>query len=107
MGEVRSAAEIAREKIERLGEATEEERFKWKYVPEGEKLAARYIKGNINLAGDIDNYEEKVRQYITQGASDILMRNINLPKNDSIRKINKKAMEGLKAVKAYLFRYTV
>ena len=44
MGEIKSALEIAMEKIEKLGEPTEEERLKWKYVPQGEELAARYLK---------------------------------------------------------------
>ena len=99
MGEIKSAAEIAREKIEKLGEVTEEERLKWKYVPEGEKLAARYIKETCNLVNELNKYEEKARQYVTAGISDILVRNINLPKNDIAQKTNKKAMEGLKAVK--------
>jgi hypothetical protein len=99
MGKIKSAAEIAREKIEKLEEVTEEELLKWKYLPEGEKLAAWYIKEDCNLATELGNYEEKVRKYITEGASDILMRNISLPKNDIARKTNKKAMEGLKNVK--------
>ena len=99
MGEIKSAAEIAREKVEKLGEVTEEERLKWKYVPEGEKLAARYIKEDRNLAAELDKYEEKARKYVTEGASDILIRNINLPKNDIAKRTNKKAMEGLKTVK--------
>ncbi len=33
--EIKSAREIAMEKVEKLGEVTEEERLKWKYVPEG------------------------------------------------------------------------
>ena len=99
MGEIKSAAEIAKEKIEKLGEATQEERLRWKYVPEGEKLAARYVKEDYNLVGEISNYEEKVRKYVFEGASDILMRNISLPKNDKIRKNNKKAIEGLKTIK--------
>jgi hypothetical protein len=99
MGEIKSAAEIAREKLEKLGEVTEEERLKWKYLPEGEKLAARYIKGDYNLATELGKYEEKARKYVAGGASDILMRNIVLPKNDLARRNNKKAMEGLKTVK--------
>jgi hypothetical protein len=99
MGEIKSAAEIAREKIEKLGEVTDEERMRWRYVPEGEKLAARYIKENYNLVTELDKYEEKARKYVTEGASDILMRNISLPKNDLARRNNKKAMEGLKTVK--------
>ena len=99
MGEIKSAAEIAREKIEKLGEVTEEERLKWKYVPEGEKLAARYLKEDCNLATELNRYEEKARKHIKGGVTDVLMRNIGLPINDVAGKTTQKAMEGLKAVK--------
>jgi len=99
MGDIKSAAEIAREKVEELEKATDEERLKWKYVPEGEKLAAKYLKQNLNLVAELANYEEKVRRYIKDGASEILIRNINLPRNDLARKANKKVMEGLKTLK--------
>lgn len=100
MGEIKSAAEIAREKLENIGELTEEERLRWKYVPEGEKLAALYIKEDCNIAAELNNFEEKARKYVAGSASDILIRNIGLPKNDIVRRNNKKAMEGLKAVKS-------
>jgi heme oxygenase len=100
MGDIKSAAEIAREKVEKLDKQTDEERLKWKYVPEGEKLAAKYLKQNLNLVAELGNYEEKVRRYIKEGASEILVRNINLPRNDLARKSNKKAMEGLKTLKS-------
>ena len=96
---IKSAREIAMEKVAELGEVTEEERLRWKYVPEGEKLAVRYLKQNINLATELGNYDEKVVGYVKEGASEILIRNINLPQNDSFRKNNKKAMEGLKTLK--------
>jgi negative regulator of replication initiation len=99
MGEIKSAAEIAREKIDKIGGATKEERLKWQYVPEGEKLAARYIKEDVNLVNELTKFDKEARQFITEGAADILMRNIGLPRNDMARKTNKKAMEGLKAVK--------
>ena len=47
--EIKSALEIAMEKIEKLGEVTEEERLKWKYTPVGEKLAAKYLKQDSNI----------------------------------------------------------
>ena len=100
MGDIKSALEIAMEKIEKLGEATEEERLKWKYVPEGEKLAARYIKLDCNLVDELGQYEENIRRYIIEGAGEILTRNINLPKSDLAKRSNKKAMDGLKAVKS-------
>jgi hypothetical protein len=100
MGEIKSAAEIAREKIEKLGEATEEERIKWKYGPEGDKLAARYLKEtNFHLTKELDKYDEKARKIVIGGVNDILLRNINLPRNETARRTNKKAMEGLKALK--------
>jgi hypothetical protein len=99
MGEIRSAAEIAREKIEKLGEITEEERLKWKYAPEGEKLAARYLKENYNLATEIARFDDKARVIVVKGINDILMRNISLPRNGAARITTRKAMDGLKAIK--------
>ena len=99
MGEIKSASEIAREKVEKLGVVTEEERLKWKYVPEGEKLAARYIKEDCNLVTELNSYDEKARKYIIDGINGILIRHIDLPRNDAASRTNKKAMEGLKAAK--------
>ncbi len=42
--DIKSALEIAMEKVEKLGEATVEERLKWKYLPQGKQLAAKYLK---------------------------------------------------------------
>jgi len=100
MGDIKSALDVAMEKIEKLDKATDEERLKWKYVPEGEKLAVRYLKQGCNLVVEMGRYEENVRKYIIEGAADILTRNINLPKDDLARKNNRKAMDGLKNLKS-------
>jgi len=100
MGEIKSALEIAMEKIEKLGSVSEEERLKWKYVPEGKKLAARYIKGTGNLDAELKKYEENARKYVSEGASEILVRNIDLPGDDPVKTNNKRAMEGLKSLKS-------
>ena len=100
MDEIKSALEIAMEKIEKLGEATAEERLEWKYVPEGEKLAAGYLKEDCNLAAELSKYGEKERKYATEGAANILIRNINLPKNDITKKSNRRIMDGLKDLKS-------
>ena len=97
--EIKSALEIAMEKVEQLGEVTEQERLKWKHVPDGEKLAARYLKQNLNLLAELSQYEESARKYIIEGAQEILARNINLPRNDAVRRNNKRAMDGLKILK--------
>ncbi|HEY98276.1 MAG TPA: hypothetical protein G4O16_08890 [Dehalococcoidia bacterium] len=99
MGEIKSAAEIAREKIEKLGEITEEERLQWKFAPEGEKLAARYLKENCNLTSEIAKFDNKAKPIIIKGINDILLRNIGLPRNQAARTSTKKAMDGIKAIK--------
>ncbi len=99
MGELKSAREIAMEKVEKLEKASDEERLKWKYVPEGEKLATRYLKRDCNLVAELSKYEEKAARYVVEGASEILVRNTSLPKSDSDRKNNKRAMDGLKILK--------
>lgn len=68
-------------------------------VCEGEKLAARYMKEDFNVAGELGRYDEKTRQYVLQGACEIFLRNITLPRNDPARRTTKRAMEGLKLVK--------
>jgi hypothetical protein len=100
MSDIKSAREIAMEKVEKLGEVTEEERLKWKYIPEGEKLAARYLKQDCNLVVELGQYQENVRKYIIEGAEDIIVRNINLPKDDLAKRKNRQAMDGLKTLKS-------
>jgi hypothetical protein len=43
MADVKSAYEIAMEKIKDIEPATLEERQKWKFVPKGEELAGKYM----------------------------------------------------------------
>jgi len=100
MADIKSAAEIAAEKVREIGTATEEERLTWKHVPDGERLAARYLKGEADLTVELRKYDDKARKYVAKGAQDILLRNIDIPRNDSSRKTNKAAMEGLKAIKS-------
>ncbi len=99
MDDIKSALEIAMEKVDNLGKATEEERLEWKHVPEGEKLAARYLKEKVSLTAELNKYEDNVRKYVISGASGVLARNISLPKNDIVKQKNKKTMEGLKLIK--------
>ena len=99
MADIKSAREIAMQKLENLEEVTEEERLKWKFVPKGEELAARYFKEDCNLVVELSQYQDNERKYIVEGAEEILTRNINMPKNDLAKKNNRRAMEGLKLLK--------
>jgi hypothetical protein len=99
MGDIKSAREIAMEKIASLGEPTEAERLEWKYLPEGEKLAARYLKGDAKLQEELAKFDKKAVSCVSRGVSAILIKNINLPRDEMAKKTNRVAMEGLKAVK--------
>ena len=99
MADIKSAREIAMEKLEKLEEVTEEERLKWKFVPKGEELAARYFKEDCNLVVELSQYQDNERKYVVEGAEEILARNINLPKNDLAKRNNRRAMDGLKLLK--------
>jgi len=99
MDEIKSAAEIAREKVEQLGDATAEERLEWKHIPEGRKLAAGYLKRGGSLVVELAKHDEDIKRYIARGAAEVLMGNIALPVNEAARRMNKKAMDGLKTVR--------
>jgi hypothetical protein len=99
MGDIKSAREIAMEKIDKIGEATEEERFEWKYLPEGEKLAARYLKQGADLSAELSKFDKKSARYVITGVSNVLIKNIIIPKDEAEKKIAKQAMDGIKIVK--------
>jgi hypothetical protein len=99
MADIKSAREIAMEKIAQLGEPTEEERRQWRYAPEGEKLAARYLKNGIDLVSELNKFDKAAAGVVGRSASMILIKNINIPKNDIDKKNNKLAMDGIKAIK--------
>jgi len=98
--EIKSAREIALEKLAEIGETTEEERLKWKYAPLGERLAAKYLKEGSNLVLELGQYDEKTKRYVAAGLSEVLIRNISLPSSDLVKRTNKQAMEGLKIAKS-------
>jgi len=99
MSEMKSAFERAMERAESLGKASEEDLRKWKYIPDGERLAAKYLKDECDLVVEIGRYDDNVRQHVVEGAQGILVKNIDLPRNELAKRTNKKAMEAIKELK--------
>ncbi len=101
MGEIKSAWEKAMEKVDKLGKPTEEELKSLEYVPLGNTLAAHYLKEErYNLDAELTKYKGSgIRKYVLQGIQEILIRNINLPRDERTKEINKKSMAGLKLLK--------
>ncbi len=99
MGEIKSAFEKAMEKVEKIGEASEEELMKWKYTPKGQRLAVEYLKEECNLTAELGKYEEETRRFVVEGAQEVLLRSIGLPLNEFAKKNSRRAMEAIKALK--------
>ena len=64
MADIKSAREIAMEKLEKMGEATEEERLRWKHVPKGQQLATKYLNEDFNLVAELSKHQGNERKYI-------------------------------------------
>jgi hypothetical protein len=97
--DMKSAYDRAMERIKSLEEPSKEEVLTWKYVPEGQKLAVRFLKEEFNLASELGKFKDEERRYVAKGAEDVLLRNIVLPVHDIAKKNNKKAMDAIKAIK--------
>jgi hypothetical protein len=99
MEEIPSAQEIAQARIAAVGEATEADKLRWKYHPEGESLAVKYLKDGADFASEANRLPDKAQPFFRSGAESVLLANLVLPKNDIIQARNKKAMEGELALK--------
>ncbi len=98
--DIKSAFEIAMEKIAELEEVTPEDKLKWKFTPEGEQAALKYFKEGQDIAGAIAHFPKEAQPFVRTGAEEVLLSNIQLPSNKVLEERNKKAMDGLPAVKA-------
>lgn len=95
-GEIKSAKEIALAKIEaEAGRITNEDRLRWQYVPEGEKLAARVVNDGIDIKDELDKADEKAVSCIKQGAMNVLLANVILPVGDLERTKNERALKAI------------
>lgn len=99
MEEIKNAKDIAQEKIDRVGEVSASDKLRWKYVPEGEALAARYLKESRDLNAELARYPGEALPYLRKGLEGILLAAIVLPKTEGVQPRNKRAIEGLLALK--------
>jgi len=96
--EIKSAYEIAMEKLASIEAPTEDEKNTWKYVPEGEKLAARYLKGEADL--ELGKYDAGTRPFVARGAADVLLPGIKLPRTDAERNAVTQVIAGMRRLKS-------
>ena len=99
MGEIRSAKEIAAERLKDIGEITEEDRLRWKFVPIGEKLAGRYMTERLELETELAAFGEKELPFVKRGMTQTLLSNLDLPRNETATKRNAKVMDAIMEIK--------
>lgn len=97
---IKSALEIALAKAEAASEEiTNEDRLRWKYIPEGEKLGAQIIKGTVNIEEELEKYDEAARIFLAQGAASVLYVNILLPRGSAEKEKTNKALDAILLLK--------
>ena len=100
MAEIRSAIEIAMEKADRLGSATKEELETKKWLDHGHRIVARYMQGEIeDLEAGLSDIPGNEKPLVLKGATEILLRNIVLPRDKDQWPVIKKALSGFVELK--------
>jgi hypothetical protein len=100
MAEIRSAIEIAMEKADRLGRATKEELETEKWLDHGRRIVARYMQGEIeDLKEGLSDISGNELPLALKGATEILLRNIVLPRDKERWPGIKKALSGFVGLK--------
>lgn len=95
MGDIKSALEIAMEKAEKLGKLTPAEQHRIEFIPKGNALAARFLKGEISLEAELNKFNKEEAVFVKEGVLDVFLRNIILPTSEQAKKTSKKAMDGI------------
>jgi hypothetical protein len=95
LAEIKSALELALEKAERYGKASAEEMAAEQYKEQGHQLAVQYLKGEGELASDLKNLPSQVQAAVKLATKEVFLRNIGLPRENSIDPRQDRALEGL------------
>ncbi|MFO8239565.1 MAG: hypothetical protein R6T90_01035 [Dissulfuribacterales bacterium] len=103
MGEIRSSIEIAMEKADRLGRITKEDLETEKWLDCGHRIVATYMQGEIEgLAAGLSDISKKEMPLVLKGVTEILLRNIVLPRDKDQWSGIKKALSGFVELKGSL-----
>lgn len=95
MAEIKSALELALEKAERFGKASKEELAKERYQEQGRHLAVNYLKGEGDLEEELKNLPPEALEPVRQAVKEVLLRNITLPRDETVDERQRRALEGL------------
>jgi hypothetical protein len=95
LAEIKSALELALEKAEQYGRASDEEMANNQYREQGCQLAVQFLKGEGDLAADLEKLPAPAQAAARQAVKEVLLRNLSLPRGNDINPHLDLALEGL------------
>ncbi|RPF49907.1 hypothetical protein EDD75_0733 [Thermodesulfitimonas autotrophica] len=99
MDKIKSAYEKALERVRAMN-LDQVDLSGMEFEPKGSQAAARFLREkNFDLLGELNRYPEDVRGYVRKGMEETLLQNIQLPADENTYETNRRAMEGLLALK--------
>jgi hypothetical protein len=95
VAEIKSALELALEKAERYGRASKDDLLKDQYQDKGRQLAVLYLREEGDLAAELANLPPEAKEAAQQAIKEVLVRNITLPREETLDPRVVRALEGL------------
>ena len=92
---MKSALEKALERAEELEPPSEKQILEWKLAPEGRRWAAALLNGDGSISAKISEAPEEHRPYLVRSAAQVLISNLQLPRNQMVQDTNERATGGL------------
>lgn len=99
MAEIKSALELALEKAEQYGRASKEDLLQDKYKEQGRQWAVQFLKeGDLDLEKELAALPPEAQPQARKAMKEVFLRNITLPRDETVDWRLDKAMEGMMTV---------
>jgi hypothetical protein len=95
LAEIKSALELALEKAEKYGRASQEEMDLAQYRDQGSRLAVQYLKGEGDLEAELKSLPPPAQAAARLAIKEVFLRNLGLPRGNTVDPSQDRAMEGL------------
>jgi hypothetical protein len=100
LAEIKSALELALEKAERYGKASQEEMAAAQYQEQGRHLAVQFLKEEGDLESELTSLPAQAQEVARLASKEVFLRNIGLPRDEGADPRQGRALEGLLLVAA-------
>lgn len=100
MDRIKSAYEMALERLKQRKEVPQSELDRMEYLPVGKSLGAAFLRDmDYDFKAELEKYPAEMREYILEGAQEAFLSNIFLPADSSAREATRRALEGVALLK--------